>query len=147
LCVTAAAVAGLPLRHALLAVAVVAVWGSNFVVMKLALGTLPPFLFGALRFAFALLPAVFFVRRPAVGWRALAAYGVLIGAGQFGLLYLAIGGRGWIAPGLASLVIQMQVFFTVGLAIVPQHACPRSTRAPVRLGEPASDVDDQVGWR
>lgn len=115
---TAAAVAGLPLRHALLAVAVVAVWGSNFVVMKLALGTLPPFLFGALRFAFALLPAVFFVRRPAVGWRALAAYGVLIGAGQFGLLYLAIGGRGWIAPGLASLVIQMQVFFTVGLAIV-----------------------------
>ena len=115
---TAAAVAGLPLRHALLAVAVVAVWGSNFVVMKLALGTLPPFLFGALRFAFALLPAVFFVRRPAVGWRALAAYGVLIGAGQFGLLYLAIGGRGWIAPGLASLVIQMQFFFTVGLAIV-----------------------------
>ena len=113
-----AAAAGLPLRHVLLALAVVAVWGSNFVVMKLALGTLPPLLFGALRFAFALLPAVFFIRRPAVGWRALAAYGVLIGAGQFGLLYLAIGGRGWIAPGLASLVIQMQVFFTVGLAIV-----------------------------
>ena len=113
-----AAAAGLPFRHALLALAVVAVWGSNFVVMKLALGTLPPLLFGALRFAFALLPAVFFIRRPAVGWRALAAYGGLIGAGQFGLLYLAIGGRGWIAPGLASLVIQMQVFFTVGLAIV-----------------------------
>ncbi len=112
------AAAGLPLRHALLALAVVAVWGSNFVVMKLALGTLPPLLFGALRFAFALLPAVFFIRRPAVGWRTLAAYGALIGAGQFGLLYLAVGGRGWIAPGLASLVIQMQVFFTVGLAIV-----------------------------
>ena len=112
------AAAGLPVRHALLALAVVAVWGSNFVVMKLALGTLPPLLFGALRFAFVLLPAVFFIRRPAVGWRALAAYGVLIGAGQFGLLYVAIGGRGWIAPGLASLVIQMQVFFTVGLAIV-----------------------------
>jgi len=113
-----AARAGLPLRHALLALAVVAVWGSNFVVMKVALETLPPLLFGALRFAFALLPAVFFIRRPAVGWGSLAAYGVLIGAGQFGLLYLAIGGRGWIAPGLASLVVQMQVFFTVGLAIV-----------------------------
>lgn len=112
------AAAGLPLRHALLALAVVAVWGSNFVVMKLALGSLPPLLFGALRFAFALLPAVFFVRRPAVGWRLLAAYGVLIGAGQFGLLYVAVGGKGWIAPGLASLVVQMQVFFTVGLAIV-----------------------------
>ena len=113
-----AAAAGLPLRHALLALAVVAVWGSNFVVMKIALGTLPPLLFGALRFGFALLPAVFFIRRPAVAWRALAASGVLIGAGQFGLLYVAIGGRGWIAPGLASLVVQMQVFFTVGLAIV-----------------------------
>ena len=33
-----AAAAGLPLRHVLLALAVVAVWGSNFVVMKLALG-------------------------------------------------------------------------------------------------------------
>ena len=113
-----AAPAGLPLRHALLALAVVAVWGSNFVVMKVALGTLPPLLFGALRFAFALLPAVFFIRRPAVGWGSLAAYGVLIGAGQFGLLYVAIGGRGWIAPGLASLVVQMQVFFTVGLAMM-----------------------------
>ena len=112
------ATAGLPLRHALLALAVVAVWGSNFVVMKLALDSLPPLLFGALRFTFALLPAVFFIRRPAVGWRALAGYGVLIGAGQFGLLYVAVGGRGWIAPGLASLVVQMQVFFTVGLAIV-----------------------------
>jgi O-acetylserine/cysteine efflux transporter len=112
-----AAPTGLPLRHALWALAVVAVWGSNFVVIKLALGTLPPLLFGVLRFAFALLPAVFFIRRPAVGWGTLAAYGMLIGAGQFGLLYVAIGGRGWIAPGLASLVVQMQVFFTVGMAM------------------------------
>jgi O-acetylserine/cysteine efflux transporter len=40
---------------------------------------------------------------------------LLIGAGQFGLLYLAVGGH--IAPGLASLVIQTQVFFTIGLAM------------------------------
>ena len=32
----------LPLRPALLALAVVAVWGTNFVVIKLALGALPP---------------------------------------------------------------------------------------------------------
>ena len=37
----------LPLRHFLLALLVVAVWGSNFTVIKLALGTLPPLLFGA----------------------------------------------------------------------------------------------------
>lgn len=106
----------LPPRHLLLALAVVAVWGTNFVVIKLALGTLPPLLFATLRFAFVLLPAALFIRRPAVPWRLLAAYGVLIGAGQFGLLYVAIGGH--IAPGLASLVVQTQVFFTIGLAIV-----------------------------
>jgi O-acetylserine/cysteine efflux transporter len=106
----------LPWPHALLALAVVAVWGTNFVVIKVALGTLPPLLFAALRFACALLPAVFFLPRPAVPWGNLAAYGVLIGAGQFGLLYIAMSGH--ISPGLASLVIQTQVFFTVALALV-----------------------------
>jgi O-acetylserine/cysteine efflux transporter len=107
--------ARLPARHALLALAVVAVWGTNFVVIKVALGTLPPLLLAVLRFTLALLPAALFVPRPAVPWRKLAAYGVLIGAGQFGLLYLAIDGR--ISPGLASLVVQTQVFFTIGLAM------------------------------
>ena len=106
----------LPLRHALLALAVVAVWGTNFVVIKAALGTLPPLLLAVLRFALALLPALWWVARPRVGWRPLAAYGVLIGAGQFGLLYMAIDGR--ISPGLASLVVQTQVFFTIGLAML-----------------------------
>jgi O-acetylserine/cysteine efflux transporter len=111
----AAAGARLPARHALLALAVVAVWGTNFPIFKLALGTLPPLLLALLRFVLVLLPAVFFVARPAVPWRKLAAYGGLIGAGQFGLLYLAVGGH--IAPGLASLVIQTQVFFTIALAM------------------------------
>lgn len=110
-----AAHAALPIRHLLLAVAVVAVWGSNFVVIKLGLGHLPPLLFATLRFAFALFPAALFIRRPAVPWRDLALYGVLIGAGQFGLLFLAM--RHDISPGLASLVIQTQVFFTIGMAM------------------------------
>jgi len=108
--------ARLPLSHALLAVAVVAVWGTNFVVIKLALGSLPPLLFATLRFACALLPAVFFLPRPAVRWRNLVAYGVLIGACQFGVMFIAINGH--ISPGLASLVIQTQVFFTVMLAVL-----------------------------
>ena len=106
----------LPLSHALLALAVVAVWGTNFVVIKFALVSLPPLLLGALRFALALFPALLFIPRPAVPWRKLAAYGVLIGAGQFGLLYLSMDGL--ISPGLASLVIQTQVFFTIGLAML-----------------------------
>ncbi len=116
----------LPLRHALLALAVVAVWGTNFVVIKVALHALPPLLLAVLRFALALLPAVFFIARPAVPWHKLAAYGVLIGAGQFGLLYLSLSGH--IAPGLASLVVQIQVFFTIGLAMVADGERVRRTQ-------------------
>ncbi len=105
----------LPLRHLLLALAVVAVWGTNFVVIRQGLDELPPLLFATLRFVFALVPAVFFLRRPDVSWRNLAIYGLATGAGQFGLLFLAM--RGHISPGLASLVIQAQVFFTIGLSV------------------------------
>src|SRR5882724_6039229 len=105
----------LPWRHVLLAVAVMAVWGSNFVVIKVALAHLPPLLFATLRFTLAFLPAAFFLKRPAVPWSHLATYGILIGAGQFGLLYIAM--ERSISPGLASLVIQTQVFFTIGLSM------------------------------
>ncbi len=105
----------LPLRHILLAVVIMAIWGSNFVIMKAGLAHLPPLLFASLRFLFVVLPAIAFVRRPPVAWRDIAAYGVLIGVGQFGVLFVALNGH--ISPGLASLVIQMQVFFTIGLAM------------------------------
>ena len=102
-------------RDAVLALAIVAVWGTNFVVIKVALGHLPPLLFATLRFGLAAFPGVFLLRRPAVPLGALALYGILIGVGQFGLLFIAIDGR--IAPGLASLVVQSQVFFTIGMAL------------------------------
>ncbi|MCF8179110.1 MAG: EamA family transporter [Sulfuritalea sp.] len=107
--------AALPLRHFLLALAVVAVWGTNFAVIKIALGQMPPLLFAALRFGLVLIPGLFFLARPAVRLGNLALYGVLIGVGQFGVLYVAMNGH--ISPGLASLVIQTQVFFTIALAM------------------------------
>jgi O-acetylserine/cysteine efflux transporter len=105
----------LPLSHLLLALAIVAVWGTNFVVIKVSLESFPPFLFAALRYVFALLPAVFFVPRPKVPWSNLCVYGIAIGVGLFGVLFYAIDGH--ISPGLASLVIQTQVFFTIGFAM------------------------------
>lgn len=107
--------ASLAPAHLLLALAVVAVWGTNFVVIKTALHDLPPLLFATLRFLLALLPAALVLPRPRVALGNLAGYGLLIGAGQFGLLYIAVNGR--ISPGLASLVVQTQVFFTIGLSI------------------------------
>ncbi|BDI05630.1 membrane protein [Sphaerotilus microaerophilus] len=116
----------LPPLHLLLALAVVTIWGSNFVIIKLALTKLPPLLFAALRFTFALLPAMWFLPRPKVPWTQLAAYGLLIGAGQFGLLYIALTGH--ITPGLASLVIQTQVFFTIALAMWFSGERPRGVQ-------------------
>jgi O-acetylserine/cysteine efflux transporter len=107
--------ASMPVAHLLLALLVVFVWGTNFVVIKLGLATLSPLLFAALRFAFSALPWMLFIARPKVSWKLLAAFGVLLGAGQFGLMFIAM--KADISPGLASLVIQMQVFFTIGLSI------------------------------
>lgn len=106
----------LSLRDACLAMVVMAIWGTNFVVIKYALGVLPPLLFATLRFVLVAFPAVFFLKRPTVPLRHLAAYGGLIGAGQFGLLYIAM--TGLISPGLASLVVQTQVVFTIGLSML-----------------------------
>jgi len=105
----------LPL-HIVLALLVVAVWGTNFVVIKIGLRDFPPFLFATLRFAFTALPWLLFIRRPQVPWKWLALFGVFLGAGQFGLMFLAM--RADISPGLASLVIQIQVFFTIGLSVL-----------------------------
>lgn len=106
----------MPLKHLLLALAVVFVWGTNFVVIRWGLDGLPPFLFAALRFAFSALPWLLFVPRPTAPWRKMAAFGVLLGVGQFGLLFLAMQSN--ISPGLASLVVQLQVFFTIGLSLL-----------------------------
>ncbi|MCX7237166.1 EamA family transporter [Polynucleobacter sp.] len=105
----------MPASHLLLALAIVAVWGTNFVVIKLSLHSFPPFLFAALRYTFAFLPLALFFPIPKVSWINLCIYGVAVGVGQFGVLYFAIDGR--ISPGLASLVIQTQVFFTIGFAM------------------------------
>lgn len=102
-------------RALLLALAVVLVWGTNFAVIGAALHSLPPLLFAALRFSVVVFPLILFVKRPPVKWRILAGYGLAIGVGQFGLLFIAI--DGYIAAGLASLLVQSQVVFTIGMAM------------------------------
>lgn len=96
------------------AMGVVLIWGLNFVVMKLGLRDLSPMLLGALRFAAAALPLILFVRRPAMPWRFLAAYGLAQGLGQFGLLFLGL--QLGMTAGMASVVMQTQAFFTLLLA-------------------------------
>jgi O-acetylserine/cysteine efflux transporter len=107
----------------LVALGVVTIWGVNFVVIKLGLRDLPPILFTGLRFLFAALPLAFFVPRPKTSWTLLAAYGMFQFALQFTLLFTGI--KLGLPPGLASLVIQLQAFFTIGLAVLMLGERPR----------------------
>jgi O-acetylserine/cysteine efflux transporter len=102
-------------RDLALTLAIVAVWGYTFVPIKVALAEVPPFTLAALRFSLAAVPMAFFVRPPAMPWPSVVAYGLAIGVCQFGLLFLGI--RLGMPAGLSSLVIQTQVFFTIGLAV------------------------------
>lgn len=104
----------MPLRDLLLALVVIVVWGLNFVVIKIGLDGLPPMLLGALRFALVAFPALFFIKRPQLPWRWLIAYGATISLGQFAFLFQAM--YSGMPPGLASLVLQSQAFFTLFFA-------------------------------
>jgi O-acetylserine/cysteine efflux transporter len=106
-------------RDLALAFVVIFVWGMNFVVIRLGLNGIPPMLLGALRFLLAALPAVFFVKRPAIPARWLIAYGLTISLGQFAFLFsaMAVG----MPAGLASVVLQAQAFFTVALSALFLH--------------------------
>jgi O-acetylserine/cysteine efflux transporter len=132
----------MPASHLLLALAVVFVWGTNFVVIKWGLAEFPPFLFAALRFLLCVVPWIAFVRRPRVTWGKLAAFGVLLGAGQFGLLFLAM--QHDITPGLASVIIQVQVFITIGFVMVQQGE--RLARAQVGAMALAAAGIGIIGW-
>ncbi|HEY0267081.1 MAG TPA: EamA family transporter [Rhizomicrobium sp.] len=105
----------LSLRDALLALGIVFVWGTNFAIIRIGLDVLPPLFFVTLRFALVFLPAALFVKRPKVPWKYLILYGICSGPLQFGLLFFAM--NGMISPGLASLMLQMQVFFTIAIAM------------------------------
>lgn len=102
------------LRHSLLALLVVVIWGANFVIIDAGQEDVPPLLFLALRFLVVCVPAVFFLKPPGIGWRQLLLVGGFLSLGQFALLYLglALG----MPPGLASLLLQTQVMFSIVVA-------------------------------
>lgn len=106
----------MPLRHIALALLVVAIWGFNFVIIKLSVEALPPILAAGLRFVAAALPAVLFIRPPKTQWYYVVGFGLAFGFALYGFLNLSIA---WgMSAGLSSLVLQTQAFFTMALAFV-----------------------------
>ena len=114
------------LKHLALALLVVAIWGFNFVVIKLGVAAVPPLLLTGLRFTFAALPAVFFVARPTAPLHFVAAYGIMLGVIKFGLLFVAM--HIGFSASLSSLVLQLQAFFTIGFAAIVLHERPKPSQ-------------------
>lgn len=114
-------------RDCLLAALVALVWGLNFVVIDWGMQGVPPLLFLALRFCAVLVPAIWLVPRPTVGWRVVLAVGAFMSLGQFAFLYLALDVG--LSPGLASLVLQAQVILTILLAAGVLRERPTTAQA------------------
>lgn len=109
-------------RDSLLAALVALLWGLNFVVIDWGMAGVPPLLFVAVRFVLVVAPAILLVPRPAVPVRTLVAVGAFMSLGQFSLLYLSIDAG--MPPGLAALVLQAQVVFTIVIAAGVLHERP-----------------------
>jgi O-acetylserine/cysteine efflux transporter len=107
------------------ALAVVTIWGLNFVAMKFALHDFTPFQLGAARFAAAVLPLVFFIRPPRLHWKWVVLFGLFQGLGQFGFLFMAL--KVGMTAALASVLMQTQLFFTAVFGFVLLHE--RASRA------------------
>ncbi len=99
-----------------LALIVVIIWGLNFSVIKFGLVELPPILFSGLRFLVVAIPAVFFIPFPKTSvWNVLGV-GLFLGVLKFSLLFIAMESNA--SAGIASLLLQAQVIFTILLSVL-----------------------------
>ena len=97
--------------HIFLLLLVVAIWGMNFVSVKIALDAMPPLLVCFVRFFLTSMPAVFFFKRPAVPFGWIVVYGLLMFVLQFALIFSGM--KAGLSPGLSSILLQTQVFFSI----------------------------------
>lgn len=105
----------MPLRDVLLATLAALIWGATFPISAIALETTPPIFFAFLRFLCAGM-FILVIPRPSVPWPTLLVLGLLLGAGQFGFMFVSMT-RG-VPAGLASLLVHTQAFFTIMIAMV-----------------------------
>jgi O-acetylserine/cysteine efflux transporter len=100
--------------HILLAIAIMMVWGFNFVAAKVALFALPPFLLLALRFGLAGILLAPFVPRPhGRQWGYVAGVSFTLGVCHFSLMFTGLEG---LDASTAVLASQIQVPLTALMA-------------------------------
>lgn len=112
------------LSHIFLAILITIIWGVNFIFVKIGLDQMSPFMLCTARFILTSIPLIFFIKRPAVSFRWVAIYGLTMFALQFSLIFMGI--RAGMSPGLASLILQVQIFFSMFYAAILWKEVPTS---------------------
>jgi O-acetylserine/cysteine efflux transporter len=93
--------------------ALMCLWGFNFSAIKLGATQTDPLLLTALRFIFAVIPAIFFVRRPPEAACYLIAYGLIFGLGVWGMMVWSI--NLGVSAGMAGLLMNMSIISSLAL--------------------------------
>ena len=106
----------MPVKDFIFAVIIMAVWGVNFSIIKLGMASLDSFTLNGLRFLLCAFPLVFFVKKPELAWKYIAAYGLLFGVGVWGMVGLGI--HFGASAGIASLIIQLSAFAVIVMGAV-----------------------------
>lgn len=104
------------LKHFIIAILIIAIWGLNFSVIKLGLQNINPFILAGFRFFLCAIPTIFFVKKPDVSLKIIALYGFLFGVGLWGMVNLGIDLG--VSSGVASLVLQFGAFFTIIIGLI-----------------------------
>ncbi|WP_260292674.1 DMT family transporter [Sedimenticola hydrogenitrophicus] len=95
------------------ALAVVVIWGFNFVVIKVAVTEIPPLALTALRFAFVALLVAPFFRPTRAQFSSIAVLAAVLGFGHFGMLFIGLRGAD---AATTALMIQLGIPFSVILS-------------------------------
>jgi O-acetylserine/cysteine efflux transporter len=107
--------------HVGLALLVAVIWGVAFVATRIGLDSFSAPQLTAVRFLVASVPVVL-VPRPRIGWAPFVAIGLALYTGQF--LFQFFGIASGMPPGLASVIVQTQAFFTVIFAALALREMP-----------------------
>ncbi|KHD25721.1 membrane protein [Vibrio caribbeanicus] len=115
----------------LLAIFVMAIWGFNFSMIKMGITDVHPLLATAARFTLAVIPAIFFIRRPSVKWRYLMSYGVVFGVGIWGMASWSI--TAGLSSGMSSVLLSSNALISmaVGVFIHKEAASKRKVMGAV----------------
>lgn len=97
------------------ALAVIVIWGLNFVIGKIGVAQIPPLLLMAVRFALVAAILSPFLRPMGRSWGLVAAVSVVLGGLHFGLMFSGLKG---VDAGPAAIAIQLTAPFSAILAAV-----------------------------